>query len=149
MPVTVNVGEILQCNQNDDIRTRGCDPCVGLIVIYNAGGANRLKKCAHFSVGFAGPFNQGNIDAALNPILAGNFPLPNIVAVSFTWGGGGAGMGSVEIMNRLNAYFAGQPGLAASAINDSITTNGDNIQILNNQNWAFTNNPALNQNAVL
>jgi hypothetical protein len=149
MPITVNVGELLECDQNDEIRTRGCDPCVGLVVIYNhGGGGNLVKRCAHFSVNFAGPYNQHIINTALDPVLNNYFPVVNIVAVGFTWGGGGAGMGSVQICNRLRAYFAGNAPIE-SAVSDSITTNANAIQIVNNQHWAFTHNPNHNLEAEL
>jgi hypothetical protein len=147
MPVTVNVGEILQCNQTDEIRTRGCDPCVGLIVIYVNGG-NTTKKCAHFSVNISGALTQDIINAALNPILNGHFPLANIQAVGFTWGGCSPGMGGNLIYARLLEYFAGKP-ITSSNQRDSLTTNGQVIQLLNNQNWDWTNDPALNLNAQL
>ncbi|MEG4170597.1 MULTISPECIES: hypothetical protein [unclassified Microcoleus] len=147
MPVTVNVGEILDCDQNDEIRTRGCDPCVGLIVIYvNAG--NTTKRCAHFSVNIAGVLTQDRINAALNPILDGHFPLANIQAVGFTWGGGGVGMGSAFICVRLQVYFVGQP-INWSAQNDSLTTNGGGIELSNGRTWAWTNDPPLNGYAEL
>src|SRR6185437_14412306 len=52
--IVVNVGELLECDERDEIATRGCDPCVALIVIYNHGigdrGSQYIKRCAHFSV---------------------------------------------------------------------------------------------------
>lgn len=146
MPITVNVGDILECDQNDEIRTRGCDPCVGLIVIYNNGSGKVVKRCAHFSVGFAGPYTQANINARLNPILDNYFPQVNILAVGFTWGGGGAGMGSAFIYNRLTEYFAAVAPVQ-SETNDSITTNGNNIQILNGEVWPY--DPQHNNQAEL
>lgn len=148
MPVTVNVGEILQCDQNDEIRTRGCDPCVGLIVIYvNAG--NTTKRCAHFSVNIAGALTQAIINAALNPILNGHFPLPNIQAVGFTWGGNSLGMGGDLIYARLQEYFAGHPITSSNQRDSLTTTNGQVIQLSNTKTWAWTNNSALNSDAEL
>ena len=151
MPVTVNVGELLECDQNDNIRTRGCDPCVALIVIFNNGGAGQVvKRCAHFSVGMAGPYTQGHINAALNPILANYFPLDesNVLAVGFTWGGYSPGMGAVQICNRLREYFNGL-NVLESATQDSLTTNGNVIQALNMMHWAFTFPLPHNQEAEL
>ncbi|CAL2078115.1 hypothetical protein [Tenacibaculum sp. 190524A02b] len=147
-PITVNVGEILEVNQNNEIRTRGCDPCVGLIVIYDAGGGNLIKRCAHFTVNFAGPYTQDRIDQALNPILNNFFQPIGIISVGYTWGGGAAGMGSNFICNNLDIYFADFNPVSSNN-NDSITSNGANVQLLNNQHWAFTNIPPLNNNADL
>lgn len=146
MPVT-NVGEILECDQNDEIRTRGCDPCVGLIVVYvNAG--NITKRCAHFSVNMAGALTQVRINIALNPILNERFPLDNIQAVGFNWGGGCVGMGGDLIYARLQLYFAEQQ-ITMSNHADSITTDGQDIQLTNAEIWPWTNVPALNAFAEL
>ena len=148
MQFTANVGEILDTDQYNDMRTRGCDPCVGLIVIYDQGNGNLVKRCAHFTVNFAGPYTQARIDQALNPILQNYFPQKDIVTVGYTWGGQSKGMGSDLIYNNLQAYFAAfQP--VESNTNDSITTNGQNIQVSNNEQWAFTFNPPNNSFADL
>ncbi|HBG07914.1 MAG TPA: hypothetical protein DDY22_20750 [Geobacter sp.] len=148
MPITVNVGEILECAQNDEIRTRGCDPCVGLIVIYDTGGGSVVKRCAHFSVGLRGPYTQAKIDNVLNPILANHFGKDHIVAAGFTWGGQGAGMGSAFICNNLARYF-GDFNAQHSAENDSITTNSNVIEISNNALWDYTYDPSDNASAEL
>jgi hypothetical protein len=142
MPVTVNVGEISTTN-NDEIRTRGCDPCVGLIAIYN-----NQKVCAHFSVGYAGPYTDANIGQRINPVLQLHFPVAGLVAVGYTWGGGAAAMGSAQIINCLNAHFAGHAPVV-NQTRDSITSNGNAIEFLNLQTWDYTNVPAANTNAEL
>ncbi|NEP12207.1 MAG: hypothetical protein F6K14_18770 [Symploca sp. SIO2C1] len=167
MPITVNTGEILQCNQTDNIRTRGCDPCVGLIVIY-VNENNAIKKCAHFSVN--DPDNilqnadQNTINQVLNPILEEFFPLAgihfqnthfeNIHAVGFTWGGGAEGQGSNFIFNRLRGYFSEENIVIERENIDNITTHGLNIQIgyqnaFNPPDWPWTNDPANNHDAQL
>ncbi|WP_327437879.1 hypothetical protein [Pseudomonas donghuensis] len=152
MPVTVNVGELLECDGTDNIRTRGCDPCVALIVIYQNGQNGAIaKRCAHFSVDYGPPYTQARVDASLDPVLTDYFPLNGntIRAVGFTWGGNAAGMGSVQIFNRLTQYFNGLD-VQSSTTKDSITTNGEEILILDNQNqWVFTNQPASNSLAEL
>jgi hypothetical protein len=148
MPITVNVGEILETDQTDEIRTRGCDPCVGLIVIYDIGNGRLVKRCAHFTVNFTGPYSQARIDNSLNPILNQFFQPIGIVSVGFTWGGFTPGMGSNFICNNLGIYFADFNPIQSNN-RDSITTNGQNIQFFNNQPWNFTNNPAINNNADL
>ena len=148
MPITVNVGEILECDQNNDVRTRGCDPCVALIAIY-INGAITTKRCAHFSVGIAGPLTQSVINAALNPILMANFPLANINAVGFTWGGQSVGMGGNFIFTRLGTYFQEANIVVQSHQNDSLTTAGLEINASNGQTWAWTNDPASNALAEL
>jgi hypothetical protein len=140
MPITVNVGEILECDETNEVRTRGCDPCVGLIVIYV--NEEVTKRCAHFSVNIAGRLTQDIINAALNPVLEAQFPLSNIKAVGFTWGGNAVDMGGDLIFNRLTDYFVEQPILVQSNENDSLTTAKLEINLLNNQNWPWTNDPA-------
>lgn len=149
MPITVNVGELLECDGSNEIRTRGCDPCVGLIVIYqNDPNGVVTKRCAHFSVGFAGPYTEARVNASLNPVLAAYFPLSNIIAVGFTWGGFSPGLGAEQICSRLTQYFSGH-NVQSSNNHDSITTNGNAIQLLPVQVWDFTNNPAANLLAEL
>lgn len=148
MPITVNVGEILDTDQTNEIRTRGCDPCVALIVVYDTGNANLIKRCAHFTVNFPGPYSQERIDQSLNPILNQFFQLIGIVSVGFTWGGGSRGMGSDFICNNLEIYFADFNPIQSNT-HDSITTNDQNLELLNNQIWDFTNNPAANSSADL
>lgn len=145
--MTVNVGEILECHAGEDIRTRGCDPCVALIAIYTLNGVI-TKRCAHFSVGIPGRLNQVVINAALNPVLQANFPLVNLTSAGFTWGGRTFGMGGDLIYNRLNQYFAGHINVQGQQA-DSLTTNGLGIQILNQQVWPWTNIPAANAAAEL
>ncbi len=147
---TVNVGEILECDQNAEIRTRGCDPCVALIIIYTNGGITR-KKCAHFSVNIAGPLTQAAINAALDPILMGEFPLPlpaNAI-VGFTWGGNNHGMGGNEIFTRLGTYFPAANIVVQSNQDDSLTTAGLTINAMNLQVWGWTNVPPANLRAEL
>jgi len=150
MSTTVNVGEILQCGKNIEIRTRGCDPCVALIVIYG-NGESAVKKCAHFSVNMSGPLNQKRIDTALNPILEKHFPLPNISAVGFATGGESYDrkMGAKEIFTRLAEYFPGDKIVAQSKKDDSLTSVQLGIRALKNNDWPFTNDPASNSDADL
>ncbi len=150
MPITVNVGELLECDETDEIRTRGCDPCVALVVIYQNGQAPALiKRCAHFSVNFLPPYTNAIMAQVMNPILAANFPLDgNIVAVGFTWGGNAAGMGSVQILATLTQYFNGLNPLI-SQDQDSISSNGNVIVLSNLQQWAFTHVPPENLAAEL
>ncbi|MBS1772040.1 MAG: hypothetical protein JST82_04220 [Bacteroidetes bacterium] len=144
MPVIANVGEIVDTYDGEEVGTRGCDPCVGLVVIYE----NGTKKCAHFCVSYAGPYTQANINARLNPILLANFPNVEITSVGFTWGGNTPGQGAELICNRLLEYFHNNVAVTSNT-NDSIISNGDGVQISNLQVWPFTNDPASNQFADL
>lgn len=145
--ITVNVGELLQCDDKNDIQTRGCDPCVALIVIYKK--INSIeKKCAHFSLGIGGRPDQNRIEQSLNQIIQNHFPLLNINSVGITWGGRVQGMGGNIIFNRLVQYFNGQV-IQQSQQNDSISTNGLQIVIANNQVWPWTHDPATNDIAEI
>jgi hypothetical protein len=143
MPITVNVGELLSTD-DDQIRTRGCDPCVALLVIYAD-----TKKCAHFCVSFAGPYTQANINQRLDPILEAHFPLEDIIRVGFTWGGQAAGMGSTQIMNRLAEYFGDHHPIFSNAYDSISSTEENEIAFSNLEVWPFTNEPPLNQYADL
>jgi hypothetical protein len=142
--VIVNVGELLECGHDEDIATRGCDPCVALIAVIavTAGhGGQHVKRCAHFSVNMRMPprIDQQRIDTALDPILRAFFPLnENIRRVGFATGGQSPGMGAKEIMTKLEKYFGAVPwGKWENC--DSLRTFNDLILGLKNQIWPFTN----------
>lgn len=160
MAITVNVGEILECDDKNEIRTRGCDPCVALIAIYED---EKLitKRCAHFCVNMAGSLNQNRIDNALKPILEKHFKLDKLKAVGFTTGGEDYklekrqfSMGSKEIFLGLQKYFPGDKTVVKSSDCDSLTTAELGVKAVKldkktAENWKFTNNPAKNQDADL
>ena len=148
MTITVNVGEILQCDHTEDIRTRACDPCVALIVIYK-NGDSVIKKCAHFTVSFDGRLYRDSIEQALKPVLQENFPLKHIHKVGITWGGNALGLGGDLVFSCLGLYFAGINGVIVSSHNDSICSNGLDLCVSNGEIWNWSNIPASNGLAEL
>lgn len=157
--IVVNVGELLECDQRDEIATRGCDPCVALIVIYNHGigdrGSQYIKRCAHFSVDIRlpegqrrAPQRQQLVQTALDPVLEAYFPREHIRRVGFATGGNHRGSGAEDIVNRLRAYFQNHP-IVEWVNRDSLRTANDLILGLNNQHWPFTHDPPHNSCAEL
>ena len=153
--IVVNIGELLECDETEEIATRGCDPCVALIAIYNNGigdhGSRYIKKCAHFSVemDLRSKITQQRIETALNPVLTTCFPLTqNIRRVGFSTGGCCLGMGATEITSRLRSYFSEQL-VVQWGNRDSLRTVNDVIWGFKNQIWPFTHAHRRNSYAEL
>lgn len=162
--ITVNVGECLTCKLSDDIRTRGCDPCVALIAI-----SETKKTCAHLSVNAALPQKgalrdkeAGAIAAfqrdsesgksvlkALDQLLAGHFPLADLTKVGFTWGGNNKQQGAELITDALAKYFSGKEIVESGASCDSLATIGDKIVASKNSDWKFSSKEPTNLLAQL
>lgn len=147
MALTANIGEIVECGANDDVRTRGCDPCVALIVIY--GEPSKItKKCAHFSVSIKGPPVKEKVLKALDPVLTNEFPLKGVKAAGYAWGGANKRLGAEIIAERLAQYFKDVKDLVQVANRDSLSTKGTAI-VASNDKWPWTNDPPRNQLADL
>jgi hypothetical protein len=157
--VVVNVGELLECDESSEIATRGCDPCVALIAVYNNGvgdrGSRYVKRCAHFSVGIRLPEGgrraaerQQLVQTALDPVLTAYFPLDRMRRVGFATGGGTRHSGAEDIVARLRSYFQNQP-MVEWNNRDSLRTANDLIIGMDNQHWPFTHDPAHNSCAEL
>ena len=157
--IVVNVGELLECDESDEIATRGCDPCVALIVIYNNGigdhGSQYIKRCAHFSVDIKLPMGakqasgrQQLVQAALDPVLNAHFPLKNVRRVGFSTGGFSRNLGAEEIVTRLRSYFQEQRFMEWAKC-DSLRSHNDMIMGAKGQIWPFTHENPANSNAEL